>query len=241
MDKTKSRIVGVRVNKEQETMLSQLQKKSKLTKSELLLKGLETLAEYYSADDGAEQQEEMQTALQRLEKEAMSHMVSLKKIRRKEEAIREFVREIRKVDEIIDRHGCKASMLIQILLDVQKQNNWLSKSALVWISERLKVPMTRIMQVASFYTMFSLAPQGRQTVQVCLGTACHVRGANELLTRTQSVLNLKPGETDPELKHTLKTVNCLGCCALGPVVTVGGAYHSNPSVAQLKELVEEHE
>ena len=239
MDKKKSRVVGVRVNKEQESMLSQLQQKSKLTKSELLLKGLETLAEYYS-DVGAEQ-EPMQTALQRLESEAVRHMVSLKKIRRKEEAIKEFVREIRKIDEIIDKHGCNPSMLIQILLDVQKQNNWLSKSALVWISERLKVPMTRIMQIASFYTMFSLEPQGRQTVQVCLGTACHVRGANELLTRTQSVLNLKPGETDPEMKHTLKTVNCLGCCALGPVMTVAGAYHSNPSVAELKELVKEHE
>jgi NADH-quinone oxidoreductase subunit E len=238
MDKAKSRIVGVRVNKKQEAMLSQLQEKSKLTKSELLLKGLETLAEY--SEVGAEQ-EPMQSALQRLEKEAVRHMVSLKKIRRKEEAIKEFVREIRKVDEIIDKHGCNPSMLIQILLDVQKQNNWLSKSALVWISERLKVPMTRIMQIASFYTMFSLVPQGKQTVQVCTGTACHVRGANELLTRTQSVLNLKPGETDPEMRHTLKTVNCLGCCALGPVMTVGGAYHSNPSVAELKELVKAHE
>jgi NADH-quinone oxidoreductase subunit E len=238
MDKSKSRIVGVRVNKEQEDMLAQLQKQSKLTKSELLLKGLETLAEY--SDFGVEQ-EPMQTALQRLESEAVRHMVSLKKIRRKEEAIREFVREIREVDEIIDKHGCNASMLIQILLDVQKKNNWLSKSALVWISERLKVPMTRIMQIASFYTMFSLEPQGRQTVQVCLGTACHVRGASELLTRTQSVLNLKPGETDPEMQYTLKTVNCLGCCALGPVMTVGGTYYSNPSVAALKELVKEHE
>ncbi len=238
MDKTKSRIVGVRVNKEQEAMLSKLQKKSKLNKSELLLKGLETLAEYSNLGP---EQEPMQTALQRLEKEAVRHMVSFKKIRRKEEAIKDFVREIRKVDEIIDKHGCNPSMLIQILLDVQKQNNWLSKSALVWISERLGVPMTRIMQIATFYTMFSLEPQGQQTVQVCTGTACHVRGSNELLTRTESVLKLKPGETDPDMKYTLKTVNCLGCCALGPVMTVGGAYHSNPSVAELQELVKEHE
>jgi NADH-quinone oxidoreductase subunit E len=235
MDRKKSRIVGVRVNRQQEAMLSQLQEKSKLNKSELLLKGLETLAEYSSLGP---EQEPMQSALERLEKDAVRHMVSLKQIRRKEEAIKDFVREIRKVDEIIDRHGCKPNMLIQILLDVQKQNKWLSKSALVWISERLGVPMTRIMQVASFYTMFSLEPQGRQTVQVCMGTACHVRGANELLTRTESVLKLKPGETDPDMNFTLKTVNCLGCCALGPVMTVGGVYHSNPSVAELKELVQ---
>jgi NADH-quinone oxidoreductase subunit E len=238
MDKTKSRIVGLRVNKEQEAMLSELQKKSKLNKSELLLKGLETLADYVSL---GEEQEPMQTNLQRLEKEAMHHMMSLKRIRRKEEAIKDFVREIRDVDEIIDRHGCDPSMLIQILLDVQKQNRWLSKPALMWISERLDVPMTRIMRIATFYTMFSLEPQGRHTVQVCTGTACHVRGATELLTRTQSVLHLEPGETDPDMKFTLKTVNCLGCCALGPVITVGGAYHSNPSVAELKELVDKSE
>ncbi len=238
MDSTKTRMVGVRVNKEQQIMLSKLQQKSKLTKSELLLKGLETLAEY---SDLGQEQESMPSALQRLEKEAVHHLASLKRIRRKEVAIRDFLREIRQVDEIIDKHGCNPSMLIQILLDVQKQNHWLSKPALVWISERLKVPMTRIMQIASFYTVFSLEPQGRHTVQVCTGTACHVRGANELLARTESVLNLKPGETDQAMNFTLKTVNCLGCCALGPVMTLGGDYHSNPSVSELKKLVEEQE
>ncbi|MDR3568202.1 MAG: NAD(P)H-dependent oxidoreductase subunit E [Syntrophobacteraceae bacterium] len=238
MDKTKSRMVGVRVNKDQENMLSKLQEKSKLTKSELLLKGLETLAEY---SDLGQEKDNMQTALQRLEKEAVHHLASLKRVRRKEEAIKDFIREIREVDEIIDRHGCDPSMLIQVLLDVQKQNHWLSKPALTWISERLAVPMSRIMQIASFYTMFSLEPQGRQTVHVCTGTACHVRGANELLARTESVLNLKPGQTDPGMNFTLKTVNCLGCCALGPVMTVGGDYHSNPSVAELKKLVEDQQ
>ncbi|MDR3554688.1 MAG: NAD(P)H-dependent oxidoreductase subunit E [Syntrophobacteraceae bacterium] len=238
MDKTKTRMVGVRVNKDQENMLSKLQEKSKLTKSELLLKGLETLAEY---SDLGQEHAPMQNELERLEKQAVHHLASLKQIRRKEEAIKDFIREIRQVDEIIDKHGCDASMLIQILLDVQKQMRWLSKPSLVWISERLDVPMTRIMQIASFYTMFSLEPQGKQTVHVCMGTACHVRGSNELLARTESVLNLKPGQTDPDMKFTLKTVNCLGCCALGPVMTVGGAYHSNPSVAELKKLVDEQE
>lgn len=238
MDKTKTRMVGVRVNKDQENMLSKLQEKSKMTKSELLLKGLETLAEY---SDLGQEHAPMQSELERLEKQAVHHLASLKQIRRKEEAIKDFIREIRQVDEIIDKHGCDASMLIQILLDVQKKMRWLSKPSLVWISERLDVPMTRIMQIASFYTMFSLEPQGKQTVHVCMGTACHVRGSNELLARTESVLNLKPGETDPDMKFTLKTVNCLGCCALGPVMTVGGAYHSNPSVAELKKLVDEQE
>lgn len=145
------------------------------------------------------------------------------------------------LDEIIDRHGCNPGMLIQILLEVQKQDHWLSKPTLVRISKRLNIPMTRITRIATFYTMFSLKPQGRHTVQVCTGTACHVRGAGQLLTRTESVLDLKPGETDQAMKFTLKTVNCLGCCALGPVMKMGGDYHSNLSVAELKKLVDEYE
>ena len=238
MDKTKSRIVGVRVTKDQEEMLSELQKRSQLNKSEILLRGLETLAEYYSLGPD---EEPMETALRRMEKEALHHMVNLKKIRRKEEAIREFVREIRVVDEIIDKHGCDKSMLIQIMLDVQKQNNWLSKPALLWISERLDVPMAQIMRIATFYTAFSLEPQGRHTVQVCTGTACHVRGSEELLTRMQNVLKVAPGQTDEDQKFTMKTVNCLGCCAMGPVITVDGDYYTNPNVEQLKQMAEKYE
>jgi NADH-quinone oxidoreductase subunit E len=144
--------------------------------------------------------------------------------------------DYRTLDEIIDGYSADPSMLIQILLDVQKKMHWLSKPTLRRISARLQVPLTRITRIATFYTMFSLKPQGRNSVQVCTGTACHVRGATELLTRTENVLGLKPGETDEEMKFTLKTVNCLGCCALGPVMTMGGAYHSNPSVADLKGL-----
>jgi len=238
MEKSKTRIVGVRVNKDQEAMLSELQKKSKMNKSEVLLRGLETLAEYHSLGPD---QEPMETALRRMEKEALHHMVSLKKIRRKEEAIRDFVREIRVVDEIIDKHGCDKSMLIQIMLDVQKQNNWLSKPALMWISERLDVPMVQIMRIATFYTAFSLEPQGRHMIQVCTGTACHVRGSSELLTRMQNVLKVAPGQTDEEQQFTMKTVNCLGCCAMGPVITVDGDYFSNPNVEQLKQMTEQYE
>lgn len=157
------------------------------------------------------------------------------------EATPQVAQEAWAVDEIIDRYGGDPSMLIQILLDIQKQNHWLSKSAITWISRRLNVPVTRITRIATFYTMFSLKPQGRHTVQVCTGTACHVRGATELLTRAKSILDLEPGETDEAMNFTLKTVNCLGCCALGPVMTVGGVYHSNLSTAELRKLVEKCE
>jgi NADH-quinone oxidoreductase subunit E len=96
--------------------------------------------------------------------------------------------------------------------------------------------MSEIRHIASFYTFFSLEPQGRHTCQVCMGTACHVRGSEQLLTRVESVMNIKPGETDLEEKFTLKTVNCLGCCAMGPVMTVDEKYLSNPNVKTLKGL-----
>lgn len=131
--------------------------------------------------------------------------------------------------------------LIMILQALQRRYKYLPEPVLKYISAKLNVSMSRIYGIATFYAMFSLEPQGRQTVQVCMGTACHVRGASELLNRSQSVLNLEPGQTDPQMEYTLKTVNCLGCCALGPVMTVGETYHSNPSTAELEKLLKERE
>lgn len=236
--KERSRIVGLRVTKDQETILSDIQKRSRLSKTEILLRGLELIAEYYSLEG---EKEPMELGLRRLEKEALYHMESLKSIRRKEEAIRDFVREIRFADEIIDRYGCDKSMLIQILLEVQKQRNWLPKPALLWISERLGIPLSRIRQIASFYTAFSEEPQGRHICRVCTGTACHVRGSKSLLTRVSEVMHVQPGGTDPQQKFTLKTVNCLGCCAMGPIMTIEGDYYSNPSIDQLRRLADKYE
>jgi NADH-quinone oxidoreductase subunit E len=128
------------------------------------------------------------------------------------------------------------SALIQMLLAIQRENHWLSKDALVWVSRRLGVPLTQVYHIATFYKAFSLKPQGRHSVSVCMGTACHVRGATRLLDNVMETLKIRPGETSRDLQFTLNTVNCLGCCALGPVMMVDGKYHSNPSTDKIKEM-----
>ena len=127
------------------------------------------------------------------------------------------------------------SALIQMLLAIQKQNHWLPEDALAWVSRKLGVSTTQIYNISTFYKAFSLKPQGRHEVSVCMGTACHVRGAPRLLDKVMDVLQIRPGETSRDLEFSLKTVNCIGCCALGPVLMVDDKYYSNPSIDELKE------
>ena len=146
-----------------------------------------------------------------------------------------------KIDLIIDKHKCEASSLIQILLEIQSENHWLPKEALERVSKKLKVPMSKIQHITTFYKSFSLVPKGRHEVHVCMGTACHVRGAQRVLDTVQDQIGIKPGETDVDLKFSLETVNCLGCCALGPVVVVDGEYHGNIVPAQLEDVLKTYE
>ena len=146
-----------------------------------------------------------------------------------------------KIDLIIDKHQCEASSLIQILLEIQSENHWLPKEALERVSKKLKVPMSKIKHITTFYKSFSLVPKGRHEVHVCMGTACHVRGAQRVLDTVQDQIGIKPGETDVDLKFSLETVNCLGCCALGPVMVVDGEYHGNIVPAQLEEVLKTYE
>ncbi|MBI4293621.1 MAG: NAD(P)H-dependent oxidoreductase subunit E [Betaproteobacteria bacterium] len=125
-----------------------------------------------------------------------------------------------RIERIIDKHGCEASSLIQILLDIQNELHWLPWEALQIVSEKLQVPMSRIQHTATFYKAFSLVPKGRHEISVCMGTACHVRGAPRVLEVVQNIIGIQPGETDPDMKFSLDTVNCLGCCALGPVMEI---------------------
>jgi len=146
-----------------------------------------------------------------------------------------------KIDQIIDKHHCEASSLLQILLDIQTENNWLPKEALGRISERLEVPLTRIQHIVTFYKAFSLVPKGRHKVHICVGTACHVRGASRILDTVEEATGIKPGETDLEMKFSLETVNCLGCCALGPVVDIDGKVHGKMTPVKTSEVLKLYE
>jgi NADH-quinone oxidoreductase subunit E len=149
--------------------------------------------------------------------------------------------EIDKVDKIIDKHGGRQSSLLQIMLDIQSENNWIPKQALDRIGEKLEVPMNRIQHIATFYKAFSLVPKGRHNVHICVGTACHVRGATRILDSVKESTGIKPGETDLDLKFSVETVNCLGCCALGPVVEVNGKVHGKMTPVKTSEALKLYE
>ena len=143
---------------------------------------------------------------------------------------------LEKLDEIIDGYAGEEGVLIQLLLDVQGELNWIPKQAIRRINERLGIPISQIYRVASFYKAMSLRPRGRHVVNVCLGTACHVRGGPKIMDMVRQLLCIDVGETTPDMKFTLERVNCLGCCALGPVVVVDGEYHGKmvpPSVEEM--------
>lgn len=142
------------------------------------------------------------------------------------------------VERILSRHAPEASSLIQVLLDIQREYNWLPPTALAEVGGRLHVPVTRIRHVATFYKAFSMVPKGRHRVSVCMGTACHVRGATRILDTVQDVAHIGPGETDLENKFSLDTVGCLGCCALGPVIDINGRIHGRLGKAETASILE---
>lgn len=145
-----------------------------------------------------------------------------------------------RIDEIIEKHQSDASSLIQILLEIQRENRWLPKEALERVAGRLDVPFSRIQHIVTFYKAFSLVPKGRHEIHVCTGTACHVRGAPRLLNSVQDLIGISPGETDTDLKFSLETVGCVGCCALGPVMIVDGEYHGKMAPAQSEDVLKKY-
>ena len=158
-----------------------------------------------------------------------------------EKQMEKISKETEKIDRIIDRHQGKSSSLIQILLEIQRENQWLPLEALERVSERLQVPLSRIKHIATFYKAFSLTPRGRHEIHICMGTACHVRGASRILDSIQELTGLKPGETDLDLKFSLETVNCLGCCALGPVMEIDGKTHGKMSTAETSNVMKKYD
>jgi len=219
---------------EQASISGEVAKKKPLAdRQNILLKGMEALGEYYELEPV---ERNFFNELKYMEAEAKYHAESLGQIEKKEKAVRAIVHDIREADEIIERYEYKKSALQQILLDIQKQVNWLPHHLLIWVSRRLNISLTEILTVANFYEVFSLKPRGKHIIQGCTGTACHVRDATDLLTRTSSVLGIGPGESDPTLQFTFKTVHCMGCCALAPVLKIDEEYYSNPSISKLERI-----
>jgi len=119
---------------------------------------------------------------------------------------------------IIAKHGYEQSSLIAILQDIQSTFNYLPQKALKEVSRSTGIPLSRIYAVATFYKAFRLSPRGRHSIHVCLGTACHVRGGHRILEYLERKLGVRSGQTTEDLAYTLERVNCLGACAMGPMV-----------------------
>ena len=146
----------------------------------------------------------------------------------------------KKVKSILDNYQCDKGMLVSILQDIQAEYNYLPKEVLVEVSQKLDAPLSQVYSVATFFKAFSLEPRGRHLISVCLGTACHVRGAVRILEAIERELDIKSGGTTKDLKFTLETVNCVGACALGPIVIVDGEYHGQMKTDKVKALFENY-
>ena len=139
--------------------------------------------------------------------------------------------------EIIDRYQAKPTALIMVLQDIQRHYRYLPKPALELLAQKLDLPIAQIYGVATFFRAFSLKPKGKHHICVCTGTACHVRQANVIVDKFQRDLGISPGGTTADLQFSLETVNCLGACALGPLVTANGVYYGNMTVPKVDKML----
>lgn len=136
--------------------------------------------------------------------------------------------ELNKLNSIISSYDSGTigkEMLIQILQDINLEYFYLPDFALKYVSQKMNIPLPQVYHVATFYSAFSLKPRGKHLIRICIGTACHTRGAPRILEEFERQLEIYRGETTPDHLFTLETVNCLGCCAIGPVVMVDQDYH----------------
>jgi len=146
--------------------------------------------------------------------------------------------DIVNVNKIIEKYQEKRTALISILHDIQDRYQFLPEEALKIIASRLRMNLNEIYGVATFYKSFSLIPKGKHSITICLGTACHVRGGPKILREIRSLLKIKPGETTPDRKFSLNTVNCLGVCAIGPVMMIDGKFYGDMSPLKAKRMIE---
>ena len=146
-----------------------------------------------------------------------------------------------KIESILHKYNYEKARIIQILQDIQTELNYLPKAALEYAAKRLKMPLSRIYSIATFYAAFSLNPRGQHLCTVCMGTACHVRGAPNVLSRIEERLGIKAGHTTKDNLFTLETVNCLGACALAPIVVIDGGYHGQTTVNKVDKLIDKYE
>jgi NADH-quinone oxidoreductase subunit E len=145
-----------------------------------------------------------------------------------------------KLTEIIEKYGNDTHAIVAILQDIQEEFNYLPKDALKRVAKELSIPLSRILSVATFYKAFSLEPKGKYSINVCLGTACHVRGGARVMDKLERELGIDRGETTEDLNFSLDEVRCLGCCGLAPVMMVGKDVHGKLSESKVAPIINQY-
>jgi NADH-quinone oxidoreductase subunit E len=149
--------------------------------------------------------------------------------------------EVSQIDGIIKQYRGRESAILAILQDIQAKEKYLPKEALEYVSQKMHIPLAQVFRIATFYNALSLKPRGRHKVDVCLGTACHVRGGNKILEKMERDLGISVGETTKDKRFTLESVYCVGCCSLGPVAVVDGNVFGRLSQEKVPTLLKEFE
>jgi NADH-quinone oxidoreductase subunit E len=147
--------------------------------------------------------------------------------------------EVSKIDNVIEQYGAKESALLAILQDIQAEDKYLPKEALEYVSQKMEIPLAQVFRLATFYNALSLKPRGRHKVDVCLGTACHVRGGEKILDKMERDLGINVGETTKDKRFTLESVHCVGCCSLGPVAVIDGEVFGRLAQDKVPALLKE--
>lgn len=142
-----------------------------------------------------------------------------------------------RLNSIIDAYNAEQGSLISILQDIQAEYTYLPVDALEYVARRLNIPRVQVFGVATFFKAFSLKPRGRQLLHVCMGTACHVRGSEKVKEALERKLGIKAGDTTSDGEYTLETVNCVGACALGPVVVKNDDYRGQMTPIKVESLL----
>ena len=135
-------------------------------------------------------------------------------------------KEVRVLEKIIEKHWDGKGALMPVLQDINARYNYLPEHAIRFVSRALHIPLTQVLHVSTFYNVFSLEPRGKYIIRVCVGTSCHIRGSGRILDKLQKQLNIAPNQSTPDLRFTLETVRCLGCCALSPCVVIDKKTHA---------------
>ncbi|MBN1570464.1 MAG: NAD(P)H-dependent oxidoreductase subunit E [Acidobacteria bacterium] len=149
--------------------------------------------------------------------------------------------DVSRVNEILERHGSRRERMIAILLDCQEEFYYLPREVLEAVAAGVKIPLTSVLAIATFFKAFSLKPIGRYPFRVCNGTACNIQGGPLLVDALERELKIKKGETTKDGMFGLDTVNCVGCCGLAPVITVGQDVHGKVKISSVPKVIKQYQ